>query len=91
MMTPSSPRVRRTRTTLADGRDLFYFDDSPDYVSGAKTRRLDDPRPLTDRFTPILDEDGSVHPIVAPWMRRDPLTSASRLLRGIGRRANVPS
>ena len=74
MMTPSSPRVRRTRTTLADGRDLFYFDDSPDYVSGAKTRRLDDPRPLTDRFTPILDEDGSAHPIVAPWMRRDPLT-----------------
>lgn len=73
-MTAPSSTVRRTRTTLADGRDFFYFDDSPEYVSGAKTRRLDDPRPLTDRFIPIVDEDGTVHPIVSPWMRRDPLT-----------------
>ena len=39
-------RVRRTSTTLADGRELIYFDDSEPYVSGATTRRLDDPRPI---------------------------------------------
>lgn len=77
MTSPSailSTDVRRTRARLADGRDLFYFDDDPDYVSGARTRRLDDPRPLVDRFTPVVDEDGTVHPIASPWMRRDPLT-----------------
>ena len=57
--------VRRTHTHLADGRDLFYFDDSEPYVSGASTRRLDDPRPLGARF-----EAGSA----GPQMRRDPLT-----------------
>ena len=49
MMTETQP-VRRTRTTLADGRELIYFDDSAPYVSGGATRRLDDPRPLPDRF-----------------------------------------
>ena len=48
-----SAQVRKTATKLADGRDLFYFDDSPEYVSGQRTRRLDDPRPLPDRFAPI--------------------------------------
>lgn len=67
-------RVRRTSTTLADGRDFFYFDDDPVYVSGEKIRRLDDPRPLTDRFTPIVTDDGTVTPIAAPQMRQDPLT-----------------
>jgi UDPglucose--hexose-1-phosphate uridylyltransferase len=38
--------IRVTATQLADGRDLFYFDDSPDYTSGRFTRRLDDPRPM---------------------------------------------
>src|SRR5699024_8563178 len=33
--------VRRTRTTLADGREFFYYDDSEPYVSGGATRRLD--------------------------------------------------
>lgn len=66
--------VRRTHTTLADGRDFFYFDDDPVFVSGEKQRRLDDPRPLTDRFTPLVAEDGTVTPIVAPQMRQDPLT-----------------
>lgn len=69
-----SDSVRKTSTTLADGRELIYFDDNPTYVSGEKTRRLDDPRPLTDRFTPVVDEDGTVHPIASPWMRQDPLT-----------------
>ncbi|RRD43582.1 galactose-1-phosphate uridylyltransferase [Buchananella hordeovulneris] len=61
--------VRRTATKLADGREFFYFDDSPEYVSGEKTRRLDDPRPLPDRFV-----DAHGQPVQAPQMRRDPLT-----------------
>jgi len=32
----TSPRVRRTSTTLADGRELIYFDDSEPYLSGAQ-------------------------------------------------------
>lgn len=63
------PKVRKTAIKLADGRDLFYFDDSEPYVSGKKTRRNDDPRPLPDRFAPV---DGK--PVTGPIMRRDPLT-----------------
>jgi UDPglucose--hexose-1-phosphate uridylyltransferase len=59
--------VRRTSTRLADGRELIYFDDSEPYVSGAATRRLDDPRPLGPRFAPDAPARG-------PEMRRDPLT-----------------
>ncbi|UJP39672.1 galactose-1-phosphate uridylyltransferase [Cellulomonas palmilytica] len=66
----STAAVRVTSTTLADGRDLFYFDDSEPYVSGAATRRLDDPRPLPDRFAP--DEHGDLP--AGPELRRDPLT-----------------
>lgn len=66
--------VRKTATKLADGRELFYFDDNPEYVSGAKTRRLDDPRPLPDRYAPVTDEAGVAHPVAGPEMRRDPLT-----------------
>jgi UDPglucose--hexose-1-phosphate uridylyltransferase len=40
------PRVRRTSTTLADGRELIYFDDSEPYRSGAKRRDVVDGRPL---------------------------------------------
>lgn len=81
--TPSSaptatPAVRRTRTTLADGRDFFYFDDSEPYVSGAATRRLDDPRPLPGRFDPITttgpDGEPVVQPVTGPTMRLDVLT-----------------
>ncbi|MDO5700931.1 MAG: galactose-1-phosphate uridylyltransferase [Bowdeniella nasicola] len=57
--------VRKTATRLADGRELFYFDDSQPYVTGTTTRRLDDPRPLPDRFEGM--DNG-------PQMRRDPLT-----------------
>lgn len=57
--------VRRTATRMADGRELVYFDDSEPYVSGAATRRLDDPRPLTDRYGPVPS---------LPEMRQDPLT-----------------
>jgi UDPglucose--hexose-1-phosphate uridylyltransferase len=38
--------VRKTVTTLADGRELIYFDDSQPYVSGERTRDLIDTRPL---------------------------------------------
>src|SRR5690625_2505675 len=69
--------VRRTRTTLADGREFFYYDDSEPYVSGGATRRLDDPRPLPDRFAPTTDADGTVHPVAAPQMRYDVLTGES--------------
>ncbi len=69
-----SSRVRKTQATLADGRDLFYFDDSAQYVSGEKTRRLDDPRPLSDRYAPVLDENGVAHPVTGPTMRLDVLT-----------------
>jgi UDPglucose--hexose-1-phosphate uridylyltransferase len=45
------PRVRRTRTRLADGRELIYFDDSEPYRSGteirqALDRRASDGRPV---------------------------------------------
>jgi UDPglucose--hexose-1-phosphate uridylyltransferase len=69
-----TPEVRRTRTTMADGRDLFYFDDSAPYVAGDATRRLDDPRPLPDRFAPVVGADGVARPVTGPELRRDPLT-----------------
>ena len=69
-MTDTSAHVRVTPTHLADGRELFYFDDSEPYVSGGATRRLDDPRPLPDRFAP--DEQGNR--VTGPELRRDPLT-----------------
>ena len=66
--------VRRTSTRLADGRELIYYDDSEPYVSGSATRRLDDPRPLPDRFAPVVDPDGTTHPVTGPELRHDPLT-----------------
>ena len=44
-------RVRRTSTTLADGRELIYFDDSEPYLSGAARREVVDERPLDGRPT----------------------------------------
>jgi UDPglucose--hexose-1-phosphate uridylyltransferase len=44
-----SPRVRRTSTTLADGREIIYFDDSEPYLSGAEIRDMPDQRPLVVR------------------------------------------
>ncbi|PFG40550.1 UDPglucose--hexose-1-phosphate uridylyltransferase [Georgenia soli] len=73
-MSAGAARVRRTSTRLADGRELIYFDDSEPYVSGAATRRLDDPRPLPDRFADVVDEDGTARPVTAPEMRYDVLT-----------------
>lgn len=53
--------VRKTSTTLADGRELIYFDDSEPWVSGKATRELVDPRDLPELHT-------------ESEMRRDPLT-----------------
>ena len=53
--------VRRTRDVLADGRELFYFDDTEPFVSGAATRVVPDTRPLGPAG-------------VAGVRRRDPLT-----------------
>jgi UDPglucose--hexose-1-phosphate uridylyltransferase len=66
--------VRRTATRLADGRELIYFDDSEPFLSGAATRRLDDPRPLPDRFADVVADDGATRPVTAPQMRYDVLT-----------------
>ncbi|CAN5239110.1 galactose-1-phosphate uridylyltransferase [soil metagenome] len=77
MTDPARPaRVRRTATHLADGRELIYFDDSEPYVSGGATRRLDDPRPLGDRFEAATSDGagGGAAPVQGPEMRRDPLT-----------------
>ncbi|MCC2312797.1 galactose-1-phosphate uridylyltransferase [Cellulomonas xiejunii] len=73
-MLASPSHVRRTSTHLADGRELIYYDDSEPYVSGAATRRLDDPRPLPDRFAPVVDAHGVAHAVTGPELRLDPLT-----------------
>lgn len=54
-------QVRRTRDVLADGRELFYFDDTEPYVSGSLSRAVPDTRPLGPAG-------------VAGERRRDPLT-----------------
>ena len=46
MTTTRPARLRRTSTTLADGRELIYFDDSEPWLSGAATRDAVDHRPL---------------------------------------------
>jgi UDPglucose--hexose-1-phosphate uridylyltransferase len=70
----AAQHIRITPTALADGREFYYLDDDPEYVSGRKTRELKDPRPLPYRFAPQLDADGNEVPYAAPQMRRDPLT-----------------
>lgn len=50
-----------TRMTLADGRELIYFDDEPDYVDGHRTRTTVDERRLPEAVT-------------ESELRRDPLT-----------------
>ena len=70
----TAPPVRKTTSRLADGREIVYFDDSEPYVSGGATRRLDDPRPLPDRFAPVTGPDGRPRPVVGPQMRFDVLT-----------------
>ncbi|EPI54537.1 UTP--hexose-1-phosphate uridylyltransferase, partial [Gardnerella pickettii JCP7659] len=66
--------MRITATKLSDGRDFFYIDDNPEYVSGHKTRELIDPRKLAYRFTSHVDSEGNEVPSEVPQMRQDPLT-----------------
>ena len=40
-----------TPMTLADGRELIYFDDSPEVLRGTVSRLLTDSRPLTEAIT----------------------------------------
>ncbi|MFD6727835.1 galactokinase [Corynebacterium xerosis] len=47
--------------TLADGRELIYFDDEPDFVEGRRTRKTVDDRRLPEAVT-------------ESELRRDPLT-----------------
>ena len=42
----TTARVRRTASRLADGRELFYFDDTEPYVSGKASRAVPDTRRL---------------------------------------------
>lgn len=55
--------MRITRTQLADGRELLYFDDTPEFVSGERTRTLVDERELPAASS-------------ASELRQDPLTGA---------------
>ena len=49
MTTTRPARLRRTATTLADGRELIYFDDTEPWLSGAQSRDAVDHRPLGER------------------------------------------
>ncbi|WP_237233682.1 galactose-1-phosphate uridylyltransferase [Rothia nasisuis] len=60
--------VKVTKGTLADGREIIFFDDSEPYVSGRKTRIIRDTRPLEPRTLP---------PHEAACVRTDPLTGES--------------
>ncbi|MDO4898597.1 MAG: galactose-1-phosphate uridylyltransferase [Rothia sp. (in: high G+C Gram-positive bacteria)] len=58
-------QVKVSRGTLADGREIIFFDDSKEYVTGAKKRDARDSRPLEKRTLP---------PQESASIRRDPLT-----------------
>lgn len=60
--------VKITRGTLADGREIIFFDDSEPYLSGKATRDIRDIRPLEPRTLP---------PHEAACVRVDPLTGDS--------------
>ncbi|ORC16003.1 MULTISPECIES: galactose-1-phosphate uridylyltransferase [Rothia] len=60
--------VKITRSTLADGREIIFFDDSEPYLSGKATRNIQDTRLLEARTLP---------PHEAACIRVDPLTGDS--------------
>ena len=64
---------RKTVITLADGRQLIYFDDNPNYVTGERRRNTVDERPLENRFTPFYDENGEIIDSNLPQLRYDAL------------------
>ena len=49
--------MKVTETTLSDGRELLFFDDSPEALSGKVTRNTEDHRGLPETHT---DAQGSV-------------------------------
>ncbi|MCS4489137.1 galactose-1-phosphate uridylyltransferase [Corynebacterium sp. ES2794-CONJ1] len=57
--------IRVTRTTLADGRELIYFDDDPSYTTGEKTRELTDPRDLPAATT---ESEMRCDPLTGDWV-----------------------
>lgn len=61
-------RVKITYGTLADGREIIFFDDSEPYVSGTRIRNITDHRPLEPNVLP---------PHHAASIRVDPLTGES--------------
>ncbi len=64
-------KIKKTVITLADGRELIYFDDSVEYVNGDKKRCEVDERPLENRYTAFYDDNGKVKEDNLPQMRYD--------------------
>src|SRR3954454_17188307 len=58
--------VRRTLSHMADGRELFYFDDTEPYVSGEATRAVPDTRPLPPRDHTGLHR--RLDPLTGEWV-----------------------
>lgn len=59
------PELRITPATMADGRELIYFDDSPEYTSGQKQRTLEDPRDLPQAAT---ESEIRKDPLTGDWI-----------------------
>jgi UDPglucose--hexose-1-phosphate uridylyltransferase len=57
-----------SRATLADGRDIIFFDEGSPYGTGERIREIDDNRPLEPRVAPPKDSAS---------IRIDPLTGSS--------------
>ena len=68
----------RVDATLADGRELIYFDDTEPWLSGAATRDAVDHRPLGERAAPAQ-------------MRLDPLTGDWVAIAGAPAEPHVPA
>ncbi len=51
--------IRITGTELSDGRQFFYLDDTPEYVSGEKVRELKTPGILPTVSNPALTARGT--------------------------------
>ena len=63
--TEFSHQLRITPTTLSDGRELIYFDDSPAALRGEVTRELVDTRGLPETHT---DSEMRLDPLTGDWV-----------------------
>jgi UDPglucose--hexose-1-phosphate uridylyltransferase len=61
----SEPDLSVTATTLADGRELIYFDDDPAVLSGEVTRELTDHRDLP---TTVNESEMRCDPLTGEWI-----------------------